>query len=106
MKLKPLDFNVFNSDLNGSSIRKGNQNIAKKLLPHVYGFVAESEYPSNYSRRYLRRKLYKGALKDDLILSVYKEEFASGFFISWLLWPIFKMILRFVINHIIDNYLE
>jgi hypothetical protein len=106
MKLKPLDFNVFNNALNSGVVKKRNQNLAKKLLPHVYGFIADAEYPNNLNKRYLRKNLYRGALKDEVILSVYKEEFASGFLVSWILWPLFKMLILFIINHVIDNYLE
>lgn len=80
--------------------------LAMELVGPVYGVVQFGGYNTGYSKKILKRQIYRDALRDHAVLAKYSEFKSTLGLLSIFAWPIFKVILKWVVLFIIDRYLQ
>ena len=108
MKLRDLNEIRFGAEIGIDEKYCGDHKkaiLASSLVEPVYGVMKFGSYSSKWNKKFLHEKIYNDAKRDSLVIERYRE-FKSGFgLLSFFAWPIFKMVLKWVIWYIINNYL-
>lgn len=85
---------------------KKERALADKLVEPISDLLIFGEYDGRMDKRHLTRTLFRQAKNNEKVLSEYREFKSSMGIIGFLAWPIFKMILMWVIRELIKNWGE
>lgn len=109
MKTLKLDYSKrmnTNKEVKNQFKDSKKQGTAERLLTIIPAIISYGDVSLQHHPKVLKKTIFKQSLNDPLVLQEYTRFKSSLGLFSLFAWPIFKMILKWVVLFVIDNYVE